>query len=563
MVIEEPAVRALYAMAVVLAVGVATVLWRNREKTGAQSLAVTTIGGACWAGALFLSTLEPEALAVFAIQLMYAPVGVTIAAGVVFALEFTGRERYVTRTTLAVLAVHPVVVTVVALTNPGGIFFAGLDPTAAIGVEQRWNVGFWIHSAYGYLLTSAVILLIVEHLVRSKRTLYRGQAAGLALGIASGLFFNGLYLGGVVTFDTTAIGFILLAAFFAVSIVRYQFSNLSPIAHEKIIDNVRDGIVVVDTDDTIVEGNPAASRLFGVNTSLIGRSVYDLFAAQPDLIATYELLTDSVTESRREIVYGDHHIAVDVTPITDDRGRHVGWLFLLADVTAQIQRERDLKRQVDRLDQFAEIVSHDLRNPITIARGYTEQTKATGDLEWLEETEEALDRMDAIIDDVLALTRSGGVTDPEELSLARIVTDAWGTVDTQGARLEITDPAEKIQIVADEDSCRRLFENLIRNSIQHGVDDDHPVTSHTVTIDVAAESGGTVTIIVADNGVGIPPEDRTVIFDDGYTTGGTGLGLTIVEGIVTAHDWMIDVSESETGGVAFEISGVAKPLSSE
>ena len=571
--IIEPVVQTVYLTAIVLALGLTGSLYLARHKQGAISLAITTLFAAFWAFGLLLSTVEWDWLAIQAMKGTYLGVGMAIAALFVFTLEYTGRERYITRTTLALLSIHPILVTLVAITNPHSFFFRELDPTAAIGVEQVWGPGFWIHAAYSYVLGVGAIVLLLAFLARTRRTLYRGQVICLVLGLVAVPSFNTLFLAGVVEFDTTPLGLITMAGFFTVAIGRYQLADITPIAQETVIDTVRDGILVVDCDGYVVDSNPAAKELLGVEGTLIGSSIDERLSGLPPFLSAYEKLTDAEETTSQHITYGDKHIQVKATPITDDRDRHVGWLFLLQDVTERVRRERELEQQIEKLDTFASIVSHDLRNPINVARGFTQQARVTGELDHLDKTEDALERMEDIIEDVLALTREGQeVTDPAEVSLSAIAENAWDTVETGGAELEMTDNALDALVVADDDRLQRLFENLFRNSIEHGVpdetsdetedqtDDEQFATGHRVTVDTREESGGTLTITVGDNGVGIPPEEREKVLEDGYTTGGTGLGLTIVQQIADAHGWELDVTESETGGAAFEFSGVGKPI---
>jgi signal transduction histidine kinase len=120
-------------------------------------------------------------------------------------------------------------------------------------------------------------------------------------------------------------------------------------------------------------------------------------------------------------------------------------------------------------------------------------------------------------------------------------------VETGGAELTIHDD---LTFEAAPDRVSRLFENLVRNAIEHGGPDV------TVTVGVLDDRGG---IYVADNGIGIPPEERENVFTAGYTTSetGTGLGLAIVGEIASAHGWAIRVTESAAGGTRFEIKDIA------
>ncbi|WP_096393125.1 PAS domain S-box protein [Halorubrum trapanicum] len=209
------------------------------------------------------------------------------------------------------------------------------------------------------------------------------------------------------------------------------------------------------------------------------------------------------------------------------------------------ERTAELERQNDRLEEFAGVVSHDLRNPLEVARGRTELAREECDSDHLAAVERAHDRMTALIDDLLTLAREGDpVTDAEPVDLARVVGSCWRTVDTRDATLR--SEAEG-RILADEGRLRQLLENLIRNAIEHGGED--------VTVTVGTLPDG---FSVADDGPGIDPDRREAVFDAGHSTSqsGTGFGLRIVEQVADAHGWSVRAVESEAGGARFEVTGV-------
>jgi len=154
--------------------------------------------------------------------------------------------------------------------------------------------------------------------------------------------------------------------------------------------------------------------------------------------------------------------------------------------------------------------------------------------------------MDALIADLLALAQEGAkAMEPEPVELASIAEACRDTVATRDATLTV-DTDRTVQ--ADRDRLQQVFENLIRNAVEHGGD--------AVTITIGDLDDG---FYLADDGEGIPKEDREEVFEAGYSTAadGTGFGLRIVEQIVEAHGWEITVAESQSGGTKFEITGVA------
>jgi PAS domain S-box-containing protein len=557
------AIQLVYAATALLAVVLGTALWFTRDKRGVVPLSVATLGVALWAGAMLGQIPAGEFGYIQLHRLMHLGILVTATGIFVFALEYTGREQYVTRQTVAALGGIAAVAFAGIVLNPGGLFLGELRATeTVIGYEYGWAPLFVAYLLYSYVLVAGFAAMLIAFVLRSSRTVYRGQAIALLLGVPFPVALNVLFLTDTTDVDLTPTGFILTGILLAFAIFRYQLGDVTPIAREKVIDNLRDGMLVVDTDDTITDSNPAARRLLGRSKSPIGTSVAETLDSLPELQSAYEEMTESVSESVRTVVYGDQFLEVKATPIENDRGRHVGWTLLLQDVTERERRERDLEGQIEKLDQFASIVSHDLRNPINVASGYIQQAQTTGDLDSLDKSLEAIERMEEIIDDVLTLTREGqDVTEPATVSLETVARETWETVDTGAAELDVVD---ETKIVADEDQLRRLLGNLFRNSIEHGTetDDGERVTAgHRVTVGTRTEPGNRVTVYVADNGTGIAPEDRDRVFEDGYTTGGTGLGLTIVEQIANAHGWEVSVDESESGGASFQIRGVSRPVS--
>ena len=245
----------------------------------------------------------------------------------------------------------------------------------------------------------------------------------------------------------------------------------------------------------------------------------------------------------------------------------------------RLQSERALQAQNERLDRFAGIVSHDLRNPLGVAIGRLELARSDDDGENLATAAAALERMDRLVDDVLALAQSGDdVVDPEPLSLGPVVQTAWDSTETEAATLTIADDLDRVE--GDPGRIQQLFENLFRNAVEHSStssraqpDDgvEHGSTSprssstreDAVDVehdgpDVAVEVGRTEDgFFVADDGPGIPPAKRELVFDQGYTTASsTGFGLAIVDMIARAHDWSVEITEGEDGDARFEFENV-------
>ncbi|AUV80910.1 hybrid sensor histidine kinase/response regulator [Salinigranum rubrum] len=281
-----------------------------------------------------------------------------------------------------------------------------------------------------------------------------------------------------------------------------------------------------------------------------------------EAVANAESVAVDITNYRKDGTPFVNH--VEITPIFDDEGDLVHFLGSQVDVTDQHEHQRALARQNERLAEFTAIVSHDLRNPLAVARGRVELARRTGDLSHLDHAEASLERASELIDEMLDLAREGRTLDfdrVERVSVGNVARAAWDTVDTAGATLAVE---AEWEVDADESRLRQLFENLFRNSVEHGSTNSRPETDDSV------EHGSSDTetpvevrvgrldagcgFFVEDDGPGVPDDIRDTVFDVGVTTvdGGTGFGLAIVRNVAEAHGWDVGLTEGEQGGARFE-----------
>ncbi len=229
--------------------------------------------------------------------------------------------------------------------------------------------------------------------------------------------------------------------------------------------------------------------------------------------------------------------------MAEEGGEYIEGVGSYVDLSEQKRRESELERQNQRLNEFASVVSHDLRNPLYVAESRLDLAAEDCDSEHLESVRRAHRRMETLIDDLLTMARSGAaVTDHEPVSVSTVVDNAWSIVETSDATV-VADLERTV--MADESRLQQLFENLFRNAVEHG--------GETVTVRVGALPDG---LFIEDDGPGIPEADRANVFDAGYSTSseGIGFGLNIVAEIVEAHDWDIKVTEGKDGGARFEIT---------
>lgn len=325
---------------------------------------------------------------------------------------------------------------------------------------------------------------------------------------------------------------------------------------DRILAATPDAVIIVDENGDIQKANSKAARLFDYRRDeLLGKSVEELLPEpyrEEHVSLREEYMQDpkprpmgaGLELSALRSDGNEFPVEISLGPLQTE-----GEILIMAtisDITARKERETELKRQNKRLDEFARIVSHDLRSPLAIAVTNLELVREAHESEALTRIEDALDRMDSLIEDFLTFARHGTrVIEPSPVSLPQVIDRAWTAMGTETATLNVADGLNNV--VCDEEKLLQLLENLFRNAILHGGSD--------VTIQVGLLSDG---FYVADDGPGIPAAERDNVFETGYSTAddGTGFGLAIVKQIVDAHGWSVSIDESAAGGAQFEIRGI-------
>ncbi|GAB3023610.1 sensor histidine kinase [Natronobiforma cellulositropha] len=502
----------------------------------------------------------------------------------VFAARYAGDTRLAGQRAIRVLAALVGFVIVATATNPFHyLVFAEFvqvsSPFTHVGVEP--GVLWW-----GILAVQIALLLVGSGLLARSFTVTDRPswwaAATLAVAISVVLVALGVSIlgdGPLAHFEYTAAGIGAFLLLTTVILLSHGLRRIEITARESVLSEMHDAIVILDDTRAVVDYNAAAHSLL---TGLSMGSHFETFFEDPPALPddaepqTTEVSSDDLrgrspapdaTEEpadgptqlryREAEALTQHHYLVRVTPVTTETNDAIGYTVRFVDVTDLRHRTAELARKNEQLDRFASTVTHDLRNPLTVATGYVDllidlvQAGAQGKplnretvTTYLEHVDASLDRMRVIIDDILTLARGDeSVTETQALSYHAVANAAWQNVDSAGATISVDSSGV---IEADGDRLQRLLENLFRNAVDH------------VGPDVAIRTGVTDSgFYVEDDGPGIPADVRDRIFEHGYTgdAGGTGLGLSIVDQLARAHDWEVSVTDGDTGGARFVVTG--------
>ncbi len=334
-------------------------------------------------------------------------------------------------------------------------------------------------------------------------------------------------------------------------------------ALQAILGGMVEGVLAVDAQRRVVELNAAACTLLGVpRARAVGRPVWEV-SRVPEVGDLLErCLAQGGPESADAVLPaegGDRLLRLTATPIrTEGAGTQVGGILVLHDVT-EMRRLETVRRD------FVTNVSHELKTPLTVLRGYLEMLSAEPDLpparraHALARASENVERMVAMVADLLALARleAGAATlRRTRFDLRTLLTEALaglaGTAAARGVAVDVEAPPQPLTFEGDEPALAGAVANLLDNAIKYG-----PAGGR---VRLALQRvDGEARVTVADQGPGIPPAEVERIFERFYridkdrsrTLGGTGLGLSIVRHAALTHGGTVEVRSARGGGSEF------------
>jgi two-component system phosphate regulon sensor histidine kinase PhoR len=327
-----------------------------------------------------------------------------------------------------------------------------------------------------------------------------------------------------------------------------------------MLASMSEGVIATDTRQRVVLANNRAGELLSFSPSdAQGKLLWEVVRDEAMLKAAGEVL--ATCERRSFQVSPSAGRYLEITACTYPSGASPEGLILVAHDTSQSVRYQELRKE------FVANVSHELRTPLTVIRGFTE-TLREGALKdpiagpkFLATIERHVNQLTNLVSDLLELSRLEST--PE---IPRRVSFDMGAVVRRAGDLLLPAAQQKEQtltlripgglprIAGNPDYVERAVSNLIDNAIKY--------TPERGKIDVSvSRDNGSVTVDVLDNGIGIPPEDLTRIFERFYRVdrsrsrdmGGTGLGLSIVKHVAQVHGGSIDVTSSPGTGSRFRL----------
>lgn len=562
-------------------------LWRCRHVPGGVALSVLMSAVTVWLVTYTLWLVnEGEQAKDTLSKLEFAGIVTVPVAWFVFSAQYTGHGRWFTRGRLAGLAIIPITTLVLTWTNQmHGLVWTSYTPYREGGLmlwDMAYGTWFWVHAGYSYLLVIAGTMLIIRW-VLSYSHLYRYQATVMLIGVLVPTAGNVLDVFKLVDFQgvsLTPLAFSLSGLMLALGIFRFRLLDIVPVACDTIIAGMRDGLLVLDIQDRVVDMNAAAQQIMGLSSEkVIGQPIARFLPTWQEAVETSKADKGERTEVTLSKNGMERCYEVGLSSVSDKRGVVNGAVVILHDITEQkrmeselqesYQREvslrQELEEEIKKRLEFTRALVHELRTPITPIM-LSSEVLAT---ELKEEPAASLSKsihrsimhLNNRIGELLDVAR-GEVgmlqIDPQLIDMMQLLRDVSEDMSPVAAaqrkvfRLDV--PETLPPIWADGVRIRQVVINLLDNAFKFTPEGGH------VTLAAKLKESAMV-VSVRDTGRGMSEEEMQQLFKPYQRLGGfrdrasgLGLGLALSKTLVELHMGTIEVESEQGKGSTFSFT---------
>lgn len=341
--------------------------WGQRNMSGVTAVAMALMMGLiAWWSFFYVVEIATTDLIVMRIayQLKYIGIVTIPVLWLLIATNYTNRPAWNKRGRILLLSIIPIISTVLIWTNPShGLVWSNYEilNTGEFTIyDSDAATWFWVHAFYSYLLISLGTYFLFKQFIGSPK-LYRNQLTALLIAVAAPTAANLVTVFGAIGLDITPFAFTVTGTAIFFALIRYQLLDLVPIARDAVIDNMTDGMILLDGQNRIVDLNAAARQIIGLpDADFIGQSLFEVvpLAQRPDLAERHN--SDSIT-TQSEVMVGEgaeaRWLDVRVSPLTDGSKRITGRIIVFRDITETKKTQAALVKSEHGYRQLVENIS--------------------------------------------------------------------------------------------------------------------------------------------------------------------------------------------------------------
>ncbi|HNT25690.1 MAG TPA: histidine kinase N-terminal 7TM domain-containing protein [Anaerolineales bacterium] len=341
-----------------LSTGITLVLglyaWRRRPALGTVTFAALMLVVSGWAASYALELMAPDLPGKFFwVRVRWLFISTLTTSWMLFVFEYVGRGNLISRRLLALLSIEPLVMVIMAWANrlQGGLIYQDitLDPNQALPhLALSYGLWFFFHVAYSYTLMFVGTYWLLRALLQSPH-MYRKQVGFMLVGAFLPWVGNILWMAGARPFakvEPTPFTFTLTGLVMAWALFRYRMQNIVPVARDLLIENLSDGMLVLDNLNRVIDVNPVGVQIIGLPLAeILGRPAHQVLEPWAELAERYR----DTTLTQTEITLGEgekqRNFDMRLSPLHNREGIVVGRLVLLRDMTENKRVEDELRQQ--------------------------------------------------------------------------------------------------------------------------------------------------------------------------------------------------------------------------
>jgi PAS domain S-box-containing protein len=528
------------------------------------------LGIAIWALSygLELSSTSLEQM-LFWINVEYLGIAFIPAFWLLFLLKFTGKDKWLHPKYFYAFMLLPLITLLMVWTNTYHHLHyksVGLDnsgPFPLLSLETGpWYI---VHTIYFYtLLVWGVILLVNKY--RKSDQVFRKQNLTILIAVFIPWVANVLYLFGyrpMGHIDSTPFAFVITMLFLSIGLVRFRLLDIIPIAREKVIEAMNEGLIVTDNQDRVVDLNQEIRKILKIEEKkIIGKRLELILPEQAEL---YELIkARKGGQLQLKLLNSELFLEASLTPLFENQHAYSGLIILIRDITERVEIQNKVRLQSEQLlgmnklkDRLFSIIAHDLRGPLInlndIIKMLNEGMITEEEFKsFVPQLSKNIGYTTGLLENLLFWSKSqlqGEVVKPVYFNLKEISVNILhlfeNTIHEKDILIE-NNIQLSCKVYADKDMIQLVVRNLISNAVKFSK------RGGSIKLTTRTEENYT-NLCVTDTGVGISETDQKKFFEqETFTTRGTdneqgtGLGLLLCKDFIEKNGGSIWV-ESEIG----------------
>jgi len=527
--------------------------WRNRPLPGYKVAMSIILVGTVWmlGYALELASATIPAKD-FWNKIQYIGIAVIPTGWLVFTLQYTGREHILTRRVLILLSIIPLTTLLLVFSNKfHGLFWKHTalqidDPFSIL--SRSHGAGYWVHTVYSYALMGLAFSLLLQAMMRA-RHLYRRQGSALLFAAVLpplGNISSYLNLIPYPYIDPTPLMVALSSMILTWSLFRLRIGDIVPVARELVIENMSDGVMVLDGQNRIVDLNAAAQRMTGYNASeMIGKTVTQAIPEWSQAATWIHKATTPdgqrliLTQLQEQRIYD-----LRLSPLVDWRNHVVSRVVVLRDITTQVRAEEHIKTSLQEKEVLLQEIHHRVKNNLQVVSSLLNlQSKSIKDPQDLKIFQDSQNRIRSMALIHEKLYRSPDLSRIDFAEYVRqLTTHLFQTYSANTGNIQWQLHIQDVFLDVDTAiPCGLILNELVSNCLEHAFPEGR---AGEICVAFYPACDQQYVLEVRDNGIGLPPD-----LDPSATE---SLGLQLVNTLIHQLDGTLALEREH--GTTFSIT---------